>query len=513
MPIYQPRASKLTALSELNALPCPVIVTDLIGQIIFINEFAFDTFCIDPKAQINRIDALFPPAANILLQTHLWPILHKEGFIKEFYLKIKRDSQTPLPVLLNIQRGTFEQQACYRWVILPAEQRANFEQELLNTKNQLQQFAKEAESSRYFLKTVLDGAKDIAILAVTETGFIRFANTGAEILLAQRFSPSEHLNILNLFTDDTTISEYFNITTKPVLDSPETEGHISLLSKQYETLFCRGNGETVDVQLQIRQLDQTMLVDDIHYVVLLTDISKRKQYERLQNDFIANISHELRTPLTAILGSLQLLNSGKLGDIPKKAQKLIDVTVNNANRLKHLVTDVLDFSKLKTTKMSIHLQPTQLQPMLDNAVAEYRFHLEDKKIQFELKSIDQPISIDVDPQRFMQVMSNLLSNAIKFSEPDSVVRINTTLENSSVTIAIEDQGPGIKPEFLPLLFTQFSQQDSATNRQFEGSGLGLAISKSLVEAMGGKIGYCDRPGGGAIFWFSVFRSKKENTVH
>jgi signal transduction histidine kinase len=495
----------LTASIELDALPCPVIVTDLCGQIIFINEFALNDFYIGKKAQVNRIEELFPPAANILLQTHLWPMLRKEGLVREFYLKIKRESNTPLPVLLNIQEGSFEQQACYRWVILPAEQRANFEQELVKTKNQLQTFAKDAESSRYFLRTVLDGAKDIAILAVSETGYIRFANTGAEVLLTQPLARLMDSNVLSYFTDDI-ISAYFTKTKTREQNSVQINLPDNFISEMYETLICRSSGERIDVQLQIRQLDQTLLVDDIKYIVLLTDISQRKQYEKLQNGFIANISHELRTPLTAILGSLHLLNSGKLGDIPQKAQKLIDITVNNANRLRHLITDVLDFSKLKTTKMSIELQSVQLQPMLEDAVTEHRYYLADKKIQLALKPLSQPISITVDPQRFMQVMSNLLSNAIKFSAPDSQVQVVTIIENSFITIAIEDQGPGVKPEFLPYLFTQFSQQDSSTNRQFEGSGLGLAICKSLIEAMDGDIGYKARPGGGAIFWFRVKRS-------
>ncbi|OBP14665.1 hypothetical protein A5320_13075 [Rheinheimera sp. SA_1] len=495
----------MTASLELDALPCPVIVTDLCGQIIFINKFALNDFYIGKKAQVNRIEELFPPAANILLQTHLWPMLRKEGVIKEFYLKIKRKSNTPLPVLLNIQEGRFEQQACYRWVILPAEQRANFEQELLKTKNQLQALAKDAESSRYFLRSVLDGAKDIAILAVSETGCIRFANAGAEILLAQTHARLMDAHVLSFFTDDT-FSAYFTKTKIPEQDATQKNLPDNFVAETYETLICRSSGERIDVQLQIRQLDQTLLVDDIKYIVLLTDISQRKQYEKLQNDFIANISHELRTPLTAILGSLHLLHSGKFGDIPLKAKKLIDITLNNANRLKHLITDVLDFSKLKTTKMSIELQAAQLQPMLEDAVAEHRYYLADKKIQLDLKPLCQPISITVDPQRFMQVMSNLLSNAIKFSPPDSQVNVVATIENLFVTIAIEDQGPGVKPEFLPYLFTQFSQQDSATNRQFDGSGLGLAISKSLVEAMGGDIGYKARPDGGAIFWFRVKRS-------
>lgn len=103
----------------------------------------------------------------------------------------------------------------------------------------------------------------------------------------------------------------------------------------------------------------------------------------------------------------------------------------------------------------------------------------------------------------MQVISNLLSNAIKFSAPNTIVRVDVKHEDKVVFISIEDQGPGIKTEFLPYLFTQFSQQDGATNRAFEGSGLGLAISKGLVESMRGNIGYRARETGGAVFWFSL----------
>lgn len=124
----------MTINDELDALPCPIIITNLNGLIIFINQCALTNFAIIKQDDVLQIEQLFPPAAAVLLQTHLWPMLRKEGLVKEFYLKIKRESLTSLPVLLNVQEGLFQQQACYRWVILPANQRASFEQELLNSR-------------------------------------------------------------------------------------------------------------------------------------------------------------------------------------------------------------------------------------------------------------------------------------------------------------------------------------------------------------------------------------------
>jgi len=501
----------VTRNDELDALPCPVIVTNLNGLIIYINQSALTTFAITEQAGITQIEQLFPPAAAIFLQTHLWPMLRKDGLVKEFYLKVKRELLTPLPVLLNVQEGIFQQQGCYRWVILPAGQRASFEQELLSTRQQLQQLAKETESHRYILQTVLDGAQDIAIMAVSALGTIRFANRGTEILLGTPSNGLINSTVQRFLTVEKKLASYFQqVAMQPQSVSPAASPS-QMISESFETVICRSDGQYIDVQLQIRQLDQRLLSEDMQFIILMTDIRQRKHYEKLQNDFIANISHELRTPLTAMLGSMHLLNSGKLGDVPSKAKKLLEITEKNANRLKHLITDILDFSKLKTTKMSIELQTVFLQPLLEDAVAEHRYYLPERNVQVDLEMPQQPAKVVVDPLRLMQVIANLLSNAIKFSVPSSRVKIVATIEDSCVVIAIEDQGPGISAEFLPYLFTQFSQQDSASNRHYEGSGLGLAISKSLVEMMGGNIGY--RPGktGGAVFWFSVLQASSDFT--
>jgi signal transduction histidine kinase len=497
----------LSGSTELDALPCPVVVTDRHGVILFINQYALATFSISDQTRHLQIEQLFPPAANIFLQTHLWPLLRKNGAVSELYLKIKREPLAPLPVLLNVQEGTFEQQSCYRWVILPAEQRASFEQELIHARQQMQLLIKETEANKYMLQTVLDGAQDVAILAISKHGDICFANSGAELLFAQPVSDLANKSVLNFFSQDLASDQCIHT----VLGTDGESLLDSLLPATFETQLLKDTGEYIDVQLQIRQLNSSLVLGNMQFILLISDISKRKNYEKLQNDFIATISHELRTPLTSILGSLHLLSSGKLGDIPEKAKKLIDITVNNANRLKSLVTEVLDFSKLKTNKLSVSMQSVILQPLLEEAIAENQLYLPDKRIALELSIPKQPIKVLVDELRFMQVISNLLSNAIKFSAPNTIVRVDVKHADKVVIISIEDQGPGIKTEFLPYLFTQFSQQDCATNRAFEGSGLGLAISKGLVESMRGNIGYRAGKNSGAVFWFSLL-TESENAA-
>ncbi|GAB2599742.1 sensor histidine kinase [Nitrincola alkalisediminis] len=283
-------------------------------------------------------------------------------------------------------------------------------------------------------------------------------------------------------------------------ENPSIERPFSI--NTFETKIRRIS-ENIDVQIQIRQLDNSKTAQDIAFIILIIDIQKRKKYEKLQDDFIANISHEFRTPVTAILGSLDLIDSEKIGNLPEKIKKLIKNSLSNAHRLKALVNDVVDFAKLKSNKLNIELRNVELYPLLTRSTEQHSTYLSEKGIRLELCQFESNISICVDPIRFEQVISNLLSNAIKFSPSFSKVKIDIYVEHNSVTISVEDQGPGVKPDFIPFLFTQFRQEKSDMNRQFEGSGLGLAISKQLIEGMGGKIGYKSALSKGAIFWVSI----------
>lgn len=448
------------------------------------------------------------------MQTHLWPMLRAKGAIKEMYLKINQADGITLPVLLNAQAGQFDEQPCYRWVMLPAAERASFEKELLKTRQQLQEYAQEANSNRHLLQTVLDGAEDIAILAISKQGKVRFANKGAETLLERQTDHLVNHAVDSLFHTLDVCSE-LEAWYKAILSETTPSDTTTLKAPPwnlptpcvFDTKIHRANNTIIDIQIQIRQIDHQLVSNDIHFIMLITNISERKQYETLQNNFIATISHELRTPLTSILGSLNLLNSSRWGELPESAKKLIHITEENTHRLKHLISDIMDFSKLKATKLSIKMGHYPLFPLLETVINEHRYYRIEKNITIKVETLSSNVFVHLDSQRFLQVMSNLLSNAIKFSPDQSTITLTVDMSEHRVSITVTDQGPGISAEFIPLLFTPFRQQDEVTSRQFEGSGLGLAISKGLAEAMGGEITYAPADNGGAAFTFHVQRAE------
>lgn len=487
----------MTDQPELNALPCAVIVTDTSGAILFINQFAQTVFGLTEAALPDRLEQLLPRAGKIFLQTHIMPMLRKEGSVQEIYLQMHSAASIQLPMLINAQNGMFGDMACYRWVMLPAQQRAEFEQQLLKNRQQMQEFARAAESDRKILQTVLDGVKDVGILALSADGSIEFANTGAEWLFqatTQQLVKSPIENWLSLAEAERQI-----FAAQPDLNLIEQGRGYS----DFETVLNLTNGRQVDVQVQVRRLEPHQTLNALGFIVIITDIQQRKQYQALQDNFIANISHELRTPLTSILGALKLLSFDKKSVYTAQSQKLLDLTVKNADRLQQLIIDILDFSKLTAGKMSVQLQTKSLAGLLQQAIDEQLYYLPEKQIQIVLALPMSDVLVQTDAGRFLQIMSNLLSNAKKFSPAKSAIKIDTEILADFVKVIITDQGPGIADNFIPLLFSQFRQQDDSASRAAEGTGLGLAICKQLVQAMGGEIGYQKSSGSGAGFWITT----------
>lgn len=495
----------MSIINELDALPCSLIITDVYGKIVMLNALAKTEFLAEPSVSPEFIDKLFPPASRIFLQTHLWPMLRKEGQIKEYYLKILSKDNTPLSVLVNVSLGTFADSPCYRWVLLPALQRASFEQELLKARQQSQHYAQEVSIAKRRLRNILDAAEDIAIMTLDNLGQIQFANVGAIKLLG--FAETKLINQqFARFIKCEGLAQAGKIRLQQQLQKLSDALIPGDYLAEFETQLQHVSGKSIDVLLQLRPLIGEAQSAPKQLLLLATDISKRKQLERLQNEFVATISHEFRTPLTSILGSLTLLAQRYAGNFSDKAQKLLDVSINSSYRLKHLVNDLLDFGKINSGNLRVTLEVCALKPLLENMILEHQYFLKSKQVKLTLCMPEAPIAVQTDPQRFNQIMANLLSNAIKFSPNGSEVIIAVKEQETNLIITVEDRGSGVQPVFLDRLFTQFSQEDSASNREFEGSGLGLAISKGLVNAMGGEIGYRSATPHGAIFWFSCLKA-------
>lgn len=273
----------------------------------------------------------------------------------------------------------------------------------------------------------------------------------------------------------------------------------------YEKQYIHKNGHLIPVLLNGVVIESP---DGDHFVwTFIQDISERKRAEQIKNDFVSAVSHELRTPLTSISGALGLLVSGVFGELPEKMDNMLVIAHKNALRLTRLINDLLDMEKLIAGKMGFDIKPQPLLPILEQSIEATKAYADSfgvsLHVEAEANLAARPLMVSVDGYRLQQVMANLVSNAVKFSPPQGHVTIQLIDQQSTVKIAVVDQGPGISEEFRERLFEKFSQADSSTSRQRGGTGLGLAISKTFVERMNGRIGVESIPGQGATF-FAIF---------
>lgn len=218
---------------------------------------------------------------------------------------------------------------------------------------------------------------------------------------------------------------------------------------------------------------------------------------RAKDEFLAVVSHELRTPMTAILGWTWLLRSGELADA--EAAKALDVIERNMKMQSQIIEDLLDVSTIVTGKLRLDLRPVTLGRVLEAVLETVRPQAEARGMRLE-SVIEQDASVSGDPRRLQQVLWNLLANAVKYGREGGTARMRLGLKGARAQILVEDDGEGIHPDFLPLVFDPFLQGESSLTRTHRGLGIGLAIVRQLVEMHGGTVAAnSPGPGKGSVF--------------
>lgn len=260
----------------------------------------------------------------------------------------------------------------------------------------------------------------------------------------------------------------------------------------------------------------------ILYQEIIETNKKLAKLERLKSEFISIVSHELRTPLTTIKNSLDIITSGKTGEMSDNALKFINMAKRNVVRLSGIINDLLDISKIEAGKLDFKYVPSQITPVIEFVKNNLQGVAKEKNIQISCDIQNDDIEIFADTNRLEQVLTNLVSNAIKFTPADGNIKISSRIVNSKdikvadcfkqdlekldgnyIEVCVSDQGIGIEKENLRHVFDKFQQIENSLSRQVGGSGLGLAIAKQLIEAHNGAI-WCDSViNQGSQFYFAI----------
>ena len=236
-------------------------------------------------------------------------------------------------------------------------------------------------------------------------------------------------------------------------------------------------------------------------VITFRDVTVRREVDRMKDEFVSVVSHELRTPLTSIRGSLGLLAAGKGGEVSPAGARLLEIAVQNTDRLIRLINDILDLERIEAGKVGLELARTDAAALIRHA-AEVMQPMADRA-GVALQARGDSVAVAADGDRILQVLTNLHSNAVKFSPPGSTVEVGVERRGDEALFHVADRGRGIPADRLEAVFERFQQVDSSDSRQKGGTGLGLAIARSLVQQHGGRIWVESVVGEGTTFRFTL----------
>lgn len=234
-----------------------------------------------------------------------------------------------------------------------------------------------------------------------------------------------------------------------------------------------------------------------------------EEANRLKDEFLAIMSHELRNPLNVILGYAELLLRSEEIRSAAPLRRMADAVKRNAVAQSKLIRDLLDLSRLRSGKLELNRETVSPVVSIHNAIETVRLEAAEKNIKIDVEAPEDAVFVRADPVRLEQVIWNLLNNAVKFTPRDGWIAVKLRTEMEQIVLAVEDNGQGIDPSFLPHIFEIFRQADSAANRSQSGMGIGLAVVQQLVELHGGAVrADSEGLGQGARFTICLPRSEE-----
>ena len=341
----------------------------------------------------------------------------------------------------------------------------------------------ETEETR--LKALLEHSQDV-VYVLDREGMIRFVSESVRPILGYdpegyKKAPLRALDFVHPQDRAKAEALFLELLVRP--------GEVRVA----EFRVLHADGTPIPVSAWGRSLLQDPRVSGV--VVTLRDLRPHLETERLKGEFIAAVSHELRTPLAVIMGLAELLKEEELSPSAKESVELI---LESAFRLKTMVDNLLDTSRLEAGRFEVAKRPVNLRPLLLELAKSFGGVARLSGVSFKVEVEELP-PLEADPDRVVQVVGNLLSNAFKFTPPGGEVVLRAHVDAQNLLLEVADTGPGIPKEELPKLFQRFVRAENARARGVSGTGLGLFISRHIVEAHGGRIEVESEEGRGSLF--------------
>ena len=235
--------------------------------------------------------------------------------------------------------------------------------------------------------------------------------------------------------------------------------------------------------------------------------ARLRELDEAKDEFVSMASHQLRTPLTAVKGYISMLSEGDAGATTPEQQKMLDAAMMSAQRMVHLIADLLNVSRMKTKKFVINHKEAYLPDMVSSEIGQLKDGAKSKHIKLEFDKPKRFPVLSLDEVKLRQVIMNFLDNAIYYTPEHGKIFVELTNKKDEVVFTVKDTGIGVPKSEKHKLFTKFYRAENARRARPDGTGLGLFMAKKVVNAQGGDIIFESVEGKGSTFGFVLPKVK------
>jgi PAS domain S-box-containing protein len=316
------------------------------------------------------------------------------------------------------------------------------------------------------------------------------------------FFPKERAE--TMFKDDQSVMT----SGKPIIDKIERATRADGVDNYVSTTKIPrydNNGNIIGLIGITRDITHRVQIETLRKEkeIISKKLEALEELNRTKSEFVSVVSHELRTPLTVIRESVSLIYETLAGPINDQQKKYLKLSLINIARLKKIIDDLLETSRIEGGKIKLHYSLVNLNDLLLDNAEFYKKQAQDKGISLEYNLPREQINIFLDAERINQVISNLIDNALKFTETNGKITVEARSVENGVRVGVLDTGIGMSKKDLPTVFNKFVQAVKDESAKRKGVGLGLAIAKDLVALHGGNIWAESKLGMGSKFYFNL----------
>jgi len=403
--------------------------------------------------------------------------------VRGLITKTREISERNYSQLLNISGKDEIAELSKEFNIMAAKLR---QYDLLN----INQLMKEKQKIETIVESISDG-----IIVTGAENRILFVNKAAEKI----FNISELDVIKKHFTEVIKNDDLFVYITDIKSEKD------ALPAKEYLDIKIKRKGAT-NYYRAISRAITNLEGESIGVVTLLQDITKLKEIDEMKSEFIFSVYHELRTPITSVIMATELLEKEISGKVNKKQKGMLEIILEDGNRLKNLINDTLDLSRLESKKSELEIQPNILSRIIESVLKMFEIQIKEQEIKI-IKTIPETFPmVKADFGKISQVLANLISNSInyRYQSKKLIIRIKASQKDGKVVVSVNDNGRGIAEEDQKRIFERFVRIKSEEAQDSKiGSGLGLAICKNIIKNHGGNIWVESKLTKGSTFYFTL----------